>query len=270
LPGTDLGLELGEELATFVSSVVLTGDGTLKTLLTAPYTFVNATTAPEYGTTANGATFTRFDLDPTQREGLLMQVPFLRTNGTAPPVDRGLVVYRQLLCGQVPPPPLVVPEVRPPQAGMTTRERFADHEMNACAAGCHALFDPWGFAFENFDSIGHYRTTEENKPINAAGSPLPSGLGVGGVTPNGVEIPFQNAHELVAALGTNEEVRWCTARQWSRYMLGRLEGTPDSGSIENAYKAATGTAGYSVRDFLSALTKTKAFRMRTPAAGETL
>jgi len=269
LPGTNLGQELGGELSAFVGSVMLEGDGTLKTLLTAPYTFVNATTAPEYGTTASGSTFTRFDFDPSQRAGILMQVPFLRTNGTAPPVDRGLVVYRQLFCGSVPPPPLVVPEVRPPEAGMTTRERFADHAENACATGCHALFDPWGFAFENFDSIGHYRTTEENKPINAAGEPLPSGTGVGGVTPNGVEIPFNNAQELVAALGENEEVRWCTARQWSRYMLGRLEGTPDTGSIENAYKAASTAAGYSVRDFLVSLVKTKAFRLRTPSAGET-
>ncbi len=269
LPGTDLGTQLGRELATFVASVVLEGDGTLSSLLTAPYTFVNATTAPEYGATAQGDAFVRLELDPSQREGILMQVPFLRTNGTAPPVDRGLVVYRQLLCGQVPPPPLVVPEVRPPEPGMTTRERFADHEKNACAAGCHALFDPWGFAFENFDSIGRFRTMEENKPIDATGAPLPSGAGVGGVTPNGVEIPFQNAHELVHALASDAEVSWCTARQWSRYMLGRLEGDADAGSIENAYKAAS-ASGYSIRDYLVALAKTKAFRLRTPSAGENL
>jgi len=271
LPGTTLGLDLGQELELFVGSVVLEGDGSLRSLLTAPYTFANGTTAVEYGASVSGTTFTRIELDPTQREGLLMQVPFLRTNGTAPPVDRGLVVYRQLLCGQVPAPPLVVPEVRPPEAGMTTRERFADHSENACAVGCHMLFDPWGFAFENFDSVGRYRTTEENKPIDATGLALPSGVGVGGVTPNGVEIQFTNAHELVHALGESEEVRWCTARQWSRYMLGRLEGASDSGSIENAYKAASGTAvGYSIRDFLVSLVKTKAFRLRTPAAGETL
>jgi hypothetical protein len=93
---------------------------------------------------------------------------------------------------------------------------------------------------------------------------------LGGVTPNGVEIPFQNAYELVAALAQSEEVGWCTARQWSRYMLGRLEGASDSGSIENAYKAASGAGGYSVRDFLVSLVKTKAFRLRTPSSGEPL
>jgi hypothetical protein len=269
-PGTNLGELLGEELELFLSSVLLEGDGTLASLFTAPYTFANQTTAAEYGAAVTGSAFIRLDLDPSQRLGLLMQVPFLRTNGTAPPVDRGLVVFRQLLCGMVEPPPLVVPDVRPPTADMTTRERFADHEMNACATGCHALFDPWGFAFENFDSIGHYRTMEAGKPIDATGSPL-NGGGLGGTTPNGVEIPFNNGLELVRALASNEEVRWCTARQWSRYMLGRHENGSDAGSIENAYKTAVSpTAGYSVRDFLLAVVRTKAFRFRTPSAGETL
>ena len=269
-PGTNLGELLGQELGLFVASVLLEGDGTLASLLTAPYTFANATTAAEYGATATGDAFTRLELNPSERRGVLMQVPFLRTNGTAPPVDRGLVVYRQLLCGSVPPPPLEVPDVRPPSPDMTTRERFADHSQNVCATGCHALFDPWGFSFENFDSVGRYRTTEAGKPIDATGMPLSNGTR-GGTTPNATEIPFNNALELVQALATNDEVRWCTARQWSRYMLGRLETASDAGSIENAYKAArTPATGYSVRDFLLGVVRTKAFRFRTPSAGETL
>ena len=269
-PGTNLGELLGEELGLFVASVLLEGDGTLASLLTAPYTFANATTAPEYGASVTGAAFARLELDPTQRLGVLMQVPFLRTNGTAPPVDRGLVVYRQLLCGQVSPPPLDVPDVSPPSANLTTRERFSEHSTNACATGCHALFDPWGFAFENFDALGHYRTMEGGKPIDATGLPLANGAR-GGTTPNAIDIPFNNAVELVHALAASDEVRWCTARQWSRYMLGRLESGSDAGSIENAYKAAASPAtGYSVRDFLLAAVRTKAFRFRTPSAGEAL
>jgi hypothetical protein len=269
-PGTNLGELLGEELGLFVASVLLEGDGTLGSLLTAPYTFANATTAPEYGTTVAGDAFVRLELVPTQRLGILMQVPFLRTNGVAPPVDRGLVVYRQLLCGQVDAPPLDVPEVDPPSGAATTRERFSAHSQNECATGCHALFDPWGFSFENFDAMGRYRTTEAGKPIDARGEPLSNGAR-GGITPNGVEIPFESGLELVRALATSDEVRWCTARQWSRYMLGRLESGADSGSIENAYKAAISpTAGYSVRDFLLAAVRTKTFRFRAPSAGEAL
>ena len=274
-PGTDLGLQLGQELENFVASVFVAGDGTLKSLLTAPYTFANASTAPEYGLTANGSGFTQVQLDPSQRLGVLMQVPFLRTNGIAPPVRRGLVVYKQLLCGDVPAPPPNVPKPEPDSPSTTTRERFAKHAEQACATGCHALFDPWGFAFENFDSLGHYRTQENGQTVDASGLAQLNGV-VGGTTPKQVVVPFKNGLELVNALAASDEVSWCASRHWSRYMLGRLEGDADAAAMTNAYVSAayqadrSTTRPFSVKDFLVSIVGTKAFRFRTPAAGETL
>jgi hypothetical protein len=275
LPGSDLGLLLGQELETFLASVFVSGDGTLKTLLTAPHTFVNQTTALEYGLTASGPSFSQVSLNPAERQGILMQIPFLRTNGVAPPVARGLVVYRQLLCGDVPPPPGNAPEVGEAGPTTTTRERFAAHTEQACAKGCHALFDPWGFAFESFDSIGHFRTEESGKPIDASGLPQADGT-VGGTTPQGTIIPFKNGGELVNALAASDEVSWCASRHWTRYMLGRLESDAELGALTNAYVAAAYAAdratprAFSLRDFLVALVSTKSFRFRTPAAGEAL
>jgi hypothetical protein len=274
-PGTDLGLQLGQELESFVASVFVAGDGTLQSLFTAPYTFANASTAPEYGLTVNGSGFTQVQLDPSQRLGVLMQVPFLRTNGIAPPVRRGLVVYKQLLCGEVPSPPAVVPMPEMEGPNMTTRERFAAHAEQACAKGCHALFDPWGFALENFDSIGHYRTQENGKTVDASGEPQAGGV-IGGTTPKQVVMPFKNGLELVNALATSDEVSWCTSRHWSRYMLGRAEGDADAGALTNAYVAAAFQPDratkrpFSVKDFLVSIVGSKAFRFRTPSAGEVL
>ncbi len=274
-PGTDLGLQLGQELEAFVASVFVAGDGTLKSLLTAPYTFANASTAPEYGLTANGSGFAQVQLDPAQRLGVLMQVPFLRTNGIAPPVRRGLVVYKQLLCGDVPSPPGNVPKPGPDAPSTTTRERFAVHAEQACAKGCHALFDPWGFAFENFDSLGHYRTQENGKTVDASGEAQAGGV-VGGTTPKQAVVPFKNGLELVNALAASDEVSWCTSRHWSRYMLGRPEGEADAGALTNAYVAAAyqtdrlAKRPFSVKDFLVSIVGTKAFRFRAPSAGETL
>ncbi len=274
-PGTDLGLQLGQELEAFVASVFVAGDGTLKSLLTAPYTFANASTAPEYGLTANGSGFSQIALDPTQRLGVLMQVPFLRTNGIAPPVRRGLVVYKQLLCGDVPSPPLNVPKPEMDGPTKTTRERFAVHAEQACATGCHALFDPWGFAFENFDNVGHYRTQENGITVDASGLAQAGGV-VGGTTPKQAVLPFKNGLELVNALAVSDEVSWCASRHWARYMLGRLEGDADVGALTNAYVSAAyqsdrATARpFSVKEFLVSIVGTKAFRFRTPSAGETL
>ena len=38
--------------------------------------------------------------------------------------------------------------------------RIEAHGAKACAMACHGLFDPPGFAFENYDGVGSYRTTE--------------------------------------------------------------------------------------------------------------
>jgi len=274
-PGTDLGLQLGQELEAFVASVFVAGDGSLKSLLTAPYTFANASTAPEYGLSAIGSGFTQVQLDPTQRLGVLMQVPFLRTNGIAPPVRRGLVVYKQLLCGDVPAPPGNIPDPEKDGPSTTTRERFAKHAEQACAKGCHALFDPWGFAFENFDPLGHYRTQENGKTIDASGEPQAGGV-VGGTTPKQAVMSFKNGLELVNVLAVSDEVSWCTARHWSRYMLGRPEGDADVGALTNAWVSAayqvdrTAKRPFSIKDFLVSIVGTKAFRFRTPSAGETL
>jgi hypothetical protein len=274
-PGTDLGLQLGAELEAFVASVFVKGDGTLKTLLTAPYTFANQTTAPEYGLSASGSAFTQVSLNAAERQGVLMQVPFLRTNGNAAPVRRGLVVYKQLLCGEVPSPPDDVPQVAPPAPTTTTRERFAAHAEQACAKGCHALFDPWGFALESFDELGHYRTQENGKNVDVTGLAQPDGA-IGGTTPKQKTIAFKSGIELVNALAASDEVSWCTSRHWARYLLGRPEGEADVGALSNAYVAAAYQADkltarpFSVRDFLVAIAGTKAFRFRASSPGETL
>lgn len=274
----DLELPFGEELENFVASVVVAGDGTLKSLLTAPHTFANASTAPEYGLTVNGAGFAQVQLDPTERLGVLMQLPFLRTNGNAAPVRRGLAVYKQLLCGSVAVPQLDIPmvEADTPDSTLTTRERFAKHSSIACATGCHGLFDPWGFSLENFDSLGRYRTEEKGKPVDVTGLPQgPNGV-IGGTTPKGNILPFKNGIEMVNALAASDEVSWCTARHWSRFLLGRMEGDADAGAVSNAYLAAgyepdlLTPRPFSIKDFLTAIVGTKAFRFRAPSAGETL
>lgn len=73
------------------------------------------------------------------------------------------------ILGQPPqPPPPDVPSIEPDVKGATTiREQLAIHREAAACAGCHARFDPPGFALENYDVIGgwrdFYRATEGKK-----------------------------------------------------------------------------------------------------------
>jgi len=63
---------------------------------------------------------------------------------------------------------------------LPVRERLAEHRANAACASCHNLMDPVGFALENFDAIGRWRTTEFGEPVDASGG-LPDGSRFSGV-----------------------------------------------------------------------------------------
>jgi len=114
----------------------------------------------------------RADLDPTQRAGIFTQVAFLagiEDSVADNPIYRGLAIYTKALCGSVPPPPGNVPGVNF-MAGGTTRQAYDAHGSSACAKGCHGVFDPPGFAFENYDGAGRYRTKEGTLPVDATGT----------------------------------------------------------------------------------------------------
>jgi Protein of unknown function (DUF1592)/Protein of unknown function (DUF1588)/Protein of unknown function (DUF1595)/Protein of unknown function (DUF1585) len=253
---------LPTEFSDFVASVY-TGDGTLNSLFTAPYAFVNKDLAAIYGVTGPATGFAKVSLDATKRGGIFTQTAFLATmgsDGTDNPVYRGLSIYEKVLCGNIGSPPANVPPVNFIANG-TTRQSYDAHGMSACASGCHNLFDPSGFSFENFDGDGVYRTTEAGQTVDPTGS---------FVTPAGSTITFKNALDLSQQLAQSAEVQSCVDRQWTRYMLGRPETTAESGSMSIAYQAAAATTGFSLTNLISALMQSKAFMYRQPSAGEPL
>lgn len=120
-------------------------------------------------------------------------------------------------------------------------------------------FDPLGFAFENYDAVGAYRTVDGGKPVDATGTT---------VTPGGVTISFNNAIELTSKLAESDEVKWCVTKNWFRYMLGRPETDAEKGSMELAFRTASATPGYSLRDVILSAVRSMAFRFRTVSPGE--
>ena len=73
-------------------------------------------------------------------------------------------------------------EDRKTQAKVATmRDRMSAHRANPSCAACHRLIDPAGFALENFDAIGRWRTADESfNSIDATGV-LPDGTAFDGV-----------------------------------------------------------------------------------------
>jgi hypothetical protein len=168
---------------------VLREDRSITDLLGADYTFVNERLAKHYGIPhIYGSHFRRISLGDNperQRGGLLRQGSILTVTSYATrtsPVIRGKWILDNIL-GTPPPPPVPnVPslEDNTVSAKLPIRERLMAHRANPACASCHDLMDPLGFALENFDAIGRWRTTEEHKAIDASGG-LPDGSKFSGV-----------------------------------------------------------------------------------------
>jgi Protein of unknown function (DUF1592)/Protein of unknown function (DUF1588)/Protein of unknown function (DUF1585)/Protein of unknown function (DUF1587)/Protein of unknown function (DUF1595)/Planctomycete cytochrome C len=162
-------------------------DRSVLDLLTADYTFVNERLARHYGIPdIYGSRFRRVAVTDDARRGLLGQGSILALTSHAErtsPVVRGKWILENILGTPVPPPPPDVPALKGNQEGQrprTMREQMADHRANAVCASCHKTMDSIGFAMENFDAVGAWRTREPGGPIDATGE-LSDGTKVDGV-----------------------------------------------------------------------------------------
>ena len=161
-------------------------------LLSANYTFVNERLAKHYGIpNVYDSYFRRVTFDRNSvRGGLLGQASILTVTSYADrtsPVIRGKWVLTNILGSPPPPPPGNVPPLKNDGAAtgkaLTMRERMAAHRVNQPCASCHRLMDPVGFALENYDAVGRWRTADQDTPIDASGN-LPDGsqfVGVAGL-----------------------------------------------------------------------------------------
>jgi uncharacterized protein DUF1592/uncharacterized protein DUF1588/uncharacterized protein DUF1587/uncharacterized protein DUF1585/uncharacterized protein DUF1595 len=165
---------------------VMREDRSILDLLTADYTFVNERLAKHYGIpNIYGSHFRRVPVTDDARRGLLGKGAILMVTShpdRTSPVLRGKWVLENLLGTPPPPPPPNVPLLPEGAAGRarTMREQMETHRASPPCAGCHKLMDPIGFALENFDAVGAWRTRDAGARIDASGE-LTDGTHVDGV-----------------------------------------------------------------------------------------
>ncbi len=165
-----------QETEMFFDSVVRE-DRNVLDLLNADYTFVNERLARHYGLPGvYGSQFRRVPVTDPARRGLLGQASILTVTSYAArtsPVQRGKWILTNILGSPPLPPPPNVPELK--ETGddgkpHSLRDRMEAHRANPVCAGCHKVMDPIGFALENFDAVGHWRTSDEGARIDPAGT----------------------------------------------------------------------------------------------------
>ena len=163
---------------------VMKEDRNVVDLLTADFTFVNERLARHYGIKGvYGSHFRRVPVTDPNRLGLLGQGSILTVTSQAnrtSPVTRGKWVLENLLGVPPPAPPANVPALEATEAKGTLRQRMEQHRKNPVCASCHQMMDPLGFAMENFDPLGQWRTEDEGNPVDTAGT-MPDGSKFDGV-----------------------------------------------------------------------------------------
>ena len=231
-------------------------DRPLQELLTARYTFLNERLARFYGVrNVYGAHFRRAPMPDPNRAGLLGHGSILTVTSYATrtsPVVRGKYLLDNILGAPPPPPPPNVPPLEEAAGGeepVSMRELMAAHRRNAACATCHRRMDPLGFALENFDGIGRWRTMDGASPIDASGV-LPDGTAFDGPA------AFRDA--LVGRRG--EFVRTFTEKLLT-YALGRPVGHHDMPAVRAILRAAE-PGGYRWSALIRGIVESPPFRQR--------
>ena len=230
-------------------------DRSVLELIDADYTFLNERLADFYGIDGvDGGYFRRVPLAETARGGLLTHGSVLMVTSyptRTSPVLRGKWVLENLLGAPPPPPPPDVPAL-PADADASAgslREALERHRANPACAACHAKLDPLGFALENFDAVGAYRTEDEGVAVEASGA-LPDGTLVDG--PAGLRRVL---------LGRRDEFVETLAAKLLTYAIGRGLESYDQPAVREIRRRAE-TADYRFSALVAAIVDSVPFRLR--------
>jgi hypothetical protein len=245
------------------------GTGTIGSVLTADHSFLNQDLATFYGmpssvTSSLGTSFSSVKYTGvagvTRDPGLLATGTIL--NGyarpdTDSPTQRGHMVRSRMLCQDIsPPPPGLNTTFVPSTTPETTRDQFINqHEQGQCAS-CHKLMDWIGFAFENYDGWGRYRTTDSGFPtVDTAiiySDPTMTDVDVTGLS---------GAGSLSTYLAQSDYVTRCMERYWTYYAYGSSSWSQDGCTYDAIYNESQ-TNGFSLKSVLMAIVHAPNFTSR--------
>jgi mono/diheme cytochrome c family protein len=211
---------------------VVKADRSVLEFIDAKHTFLNERLAKFYGIEGvEGDAFRRVDLTDGRRGGVLTMGSVLAVTSyptRTSPVIRGKWVLENLLGAPPPPPPPDVPELDEQKLGkeVSMRQQLAAHRANPSCASCHNRMDAIGFALENYDALGRYRTHDGAFAVDASGV-LPSGES------------FTDAAGLKRIFRANpEEFVLCLTEKLFTYALGRGVERTDKPAIRAMARAA--------------------------------
>ena len=269
----DLRSAFEQETRLFCRSM-LREDHPAMDLLTANYTFVNERLARQYKIPGvYGSRFRRVTLTDEARIGLLGKGSILTVtsypNRTSP-VLRGKWILENILGAPPPHKPANVPDLKEDEdmQGLTMRQRMEQHRANPACASCHSRMDPLGFALDNFDAIGTWRTTEVSNinPDGLAhiGTPVAAtAIDSSGELPGGIKL--KGPSELRTILSSHrDEFANTVIDKLLTYALGRGVEFYDEPAVRRIMQE-TAPGGYRWSAMIVSIVNSAPFQMRKSA-----
>jgi hypothetical protein len=249
-----------KELELFIDSI-LRADKPVTDLLTADYTFLNEQVALIYGyTDIRGNGFHKVTLADPNRHGLLGKGAVLmltaNPNRTAP-VLRGAWIMERILGTPPAIPPPNVPDLNEAVKGKaaTVREQTEIHRRNPACASCHAVMDPLGFALENFDTVGQYRSIDPVSRLSIdSAATMPDGTKLAGPA---------DLHKALAARG--DQFAQIITEKLMTYAVGRHVDYNDMPTVRAIVRGAKAER-LTFEALVMGVVNSNAFRRRAPAA----
>ena len=234
--------------------------GQLSDLFTSNKYYANQQIAQVYGLgSLQGTELVQVNLPAERNAGILSHPGLLATTnahtGTDDIVHRGLWIYQNLACGMpvgAPPPNAV--DVADTLTG-TDREKSQQRDALPQCGACHQFFDPFGFASENFDVIGRYRTVDpqDGKPVVTSSAIV--GLG------SDLDGPVSSLKDIADRLKTGRRVADCAATHLAEYALAHNPSAENacalrqikdnfatSGKFVDLFKAILTSPAFATRD----------------------
>jgi hypothetical protein len=226
-------------------------------LLSANYSYLNDRLAEHYGIKGiYGPQFRRVLLADADRGGLLGQGSILTVtsypNRTSV-VQRGKWVLENLLGTPPPPPPPDIPALEAHSKEgklLTMRQQMEQHRANPTCAACHSRMDPIGFALENYDGVGKWRSMDAGSKIDPNGK-LPDGTTFSG--PSGLK-------NLLLTVDKDEFLSTFTEK-FMTYALGRGLEYYDHPALRQVMRDAE-AHGNTIQAYINAIVKSQQFQMR--------
>ena len=197
------------------------------------------------------------------RIGFFTQLPYLMywaRNGAPDSIHRGVTLNIDVLCATLGPPSIVLPTLPARQPGQTNRD-VVDLTTSGCGQSCHnAMINPIGFAFEHYDGMGRYQTTE--KDVSGADLQIDSS---GTYTFTDGTKTYKDAAELMQAMASGQQAHACYAKKIASYGLQRDVVDADM-PLLTTLATPSMSNGSSVKQMILDLVKQDAFRTRSGGA----